>query len=956
MRRGSVAGGCSLLASVTEVRVIMASDKAKVAKKGGEDPGLPPASREGENSHEPQRQRSLNGRTTGPTRRSTKGNWTPEEDSILSRAVQTYQGKNWKKIAECFPDRTDVQCLHRWQKVLNPELVKGPWSKEEDEIIVQMVNKYGPKKWSTIAQALPGRIGKQCRERWHNHLNPAINKEAWTQEEEITLIHAHRMYGNKWAELTKFLPGRTDNAIKNHWNSSVKKKVDSYISSGLLSQVPCLPLIECPSQCNSLSTMNLQNNGDSGCNAQNTNLALSCDLQENMDANKSEAQDSHSSMCQGTCYTSTEAVGSALPDGHHHLSSSFSQRLDLQMDVHEGSGNSMFVDEQTLCSTSNQENSMVPFGVAQEMPVSVLSSVSDAEQKLHLISDADSLKSELWKDVSLQTLISGDTVDAASSGLNQLPDTSKTDTNFLAQPYPLHTSNPSSVMETVYERSTLVTVSSSFLCLDSLPGVPGNRSEPMDMLDSEAEMITCSNNSFCDAEQSAKPGSSDDRPGDFTMIENTTNCRSQQSTDAEEAVASTAKEQLPKDIETVPDEKKGEGALFYEPPRFPGVDVPFISCDLVTSADLQEFSPLGIRQWMRSTMNVPTPLRLWGSPTHDESPDALKTAAESFPCTPSIMKKRHRGLLSPTPDKRIEKKSGIAKEMTDISYMITATCSVNTTKDEATVTESLVCAEQSSFKHLDKKLEFSDGNKENSDGAPEQARDAQNAGNKQLVDEGGQRCSSPNVANPNADLPDNSQPVGILVEHEHNCNDLIATDHGAKPESLSFCKEAVNSKSKPADLVVEKSSPCINADYEYVNLLADTPGVKRGLESPSAWKSPWYIDMHMSFQGFVSPADRTYDALGLVKQISKHSAAAAVEACEVLASGSRPSDAENKENTDDKEPGTRKSQTKIMAEARVLDFDEYSTPARTADKRLSSCLGRSVSSPILSSPNLRSFR
>lgn len=60
------------------------------------------------------------------------------------------------------------------------------------------------------------------------------------------------------------------------------------------------------------------------------------------------------------------------------------------------------------------------------------------------------------------------------------------------------------------------------------------------------------------------------------------------------------------------------------------------------------------------------------------------------------------------------------------------------------------------------------------------------------------------------------QPVGVLVEH--NCNDIIAADHGAKPESLSSCKEAVSSKPKPAALVVEKSSPCINADYEYVNL------------------------------------------------------------------------------------------------------------------------------------------
>lgn len=60
--------------------------------------------------------------------------------------------KNWKKIASYFEDRTDVQCLHRWQKVLNPNLVKGPWTKEEDEIVMQLVLKHGPKNWSTLAK------------------------------------------------------------------------------------------------------------------------------------------------------------------------------------------------------------------------------------------------------------------------------------------------------------------------------------------------------------------------------------------------------------------------------------------------------------------------------------------------------------------------------------------------------------------------------------------------------------------------------------------------------------------------------------------------------------------------------------------------------------------------------------------------------------------------------------
>ena len=65
--------------------------------------------------------------------------------------------------------------------MLNPDLVKGPWTQEEDQILCDMVKTYGAYNWSTIAMALPGRIGKQCRERWHNHLNPDIKKEKWTE-------------------------------------------------------------------------------------------------------------------------------------------------------------------------------------------------------------------------------------------------------------------------------------------------------------------------------------------------------------------------------------------------------------------------------------------------------------------------------------------------------------------------------------------------------------------------------------------------------------------------------------------------------------------------------------------------------------------------------------------------------------------------------------------------------
>jgi myb proto-oncogene protein len=130
------------------------------------------------------------------------------------------------------PGRNHAQCQQRWSRVLQPGIKKGQWTAAEDSHLHSLVAR-GWMNWTVVAGKISGRTSKQCRERWYSHLDPSVNRGPYSEEEDVLILAQHDELGGRWAQISRMLKGRTSEAVRNRF-----KTLDRWRKSGSIDRCP----------------------------------------------------------------------------------------------------------------------------------------------------------------------------------------------------------------------------------------------------------------------------------------------------------------------------------------------------------------------------------------------------------------------------------------------------------------------------------------------------------------------------------------------------------------------------------------------------------------------------------------------------------------------------------------------------------------------------------------------
>nr|QWQ79395.1 MYB36 [Zanthoxylum armatum] len=161
-----------------------------------------------------------------------KREWTKVEDQQLRIAVEAFGESNWQFVAATLTGRTGVQCSNRWNKTLHPSRQRqGRWNPDEDKLLTIAAMLFMPRNWKKIAQFVPGRTQVQCRERWVNSLDPSVKQSKWTEQEDLRLEATIKEHGYCWSKVAAALPSRTDNQCWRRWKALHPEEVHLFVEA-----------------------------------------------------------------------------------------------------------------------------------------------------------------------------------------------------------------------------------------------------------------------------------------------------------------------------------------------------------------------------------------------------------------------------------------------------------------------------------------------------------------------------------------------------------------------------------------------------------------------------------------------------------------------------------------------------------------------------------------------------